>query len=274
MQPLGTRIAGLKTTFAGIAVLAACACGTSSQLGKLTGSYGRPLTEHQIHPLFVAVGSVLLLGGLWRRASKAALIGLAAVAGLAIGEKLLPTMGITEGSQLTAAQMGGVAFYLAAGGMLVWALVRAFPFQQSTWGVAGYTGLAASVGCNCCLVTQGIAGFVHVLNPAQHWHANSLAIYSIATAVMVVAVFRIAGALPALMIVGGHAIDYFGLELPYSAAPSITLHGLKLGFVSKYPLMLLGTAIMVGGFALAYALQKGRAGEGAHALPEPALAGD
>jgi hypothetical protein len=206
MQPTGTRIAGLKTTFAGIAALAACACGTSGQLGKLTGSYGLPFTEHQIHPLFVAVGSALLLAGLWRRGAKAALIGLGAVAGLAIGEKLLPTMGITEGTQLTAAQMGGVVFYLAAGALLVWALLRAFPFQRSGWGTAAYAGLAASVGCNCCLVTQGIAGFVHALNPAQHWHADSLAIYSIATGVMALAVFRIAGMLPMLMIIGGHAI--------------------------------------------------------------------
>lgn len=274
MQPIGTRISGLKTTFAGVAVLAACACGTSSQLGKLTGSYGRPLTEHQIHPFFVAVGSALLLAGLWRRASKAALIGLAAVAGLAIGEKLLPTMGIIEGTQLTAAQMGGVVFYFSAGALLVWALVRAYPFQPSGWGVAAYAGLAASVGCNCCLVTQGIAGFVHALNPAQHWHANSLAIYSVATAVMAVAVFRIAGLWPMLMILCGHAIDYFGLELPYSSAPSITMHGLRLGFVSKYPIMLFGTAIMAGGFALAYATQKARVGEQAPAIPEPALAGD
>ena len=262
-------------TFGGVAVLAACACGTSSQIGKLSGTYGYPLSEHAIHPVFVAVGSALLLAGLWRRGAKAAILGFLAVIGLALGEYLLPTMGITEGTQLTALQMGGVAFYLAAGALLVMALYRAFPFQRSGWGIAAYAGLAASVGCNCCLVTQGIAGFFHVLAPAQHWHANSLIIYLVATTAMAIGLFRIAGPIPALMVVGGHALDYFGLELPYSSAPSVIVHGVRLGFVSKYPMMLLGTAIMTAGFALAYAMQRGKTGEGIQQqVPQPALAGD
>ena len=261
-------------TFGGVAVLAACACGASSQIGKLTGSYGNPLSAHAIHPAFVAVGSLLLLAGLWRRGTKAAIMGFLAVAGLALGEYLLPTMGITEGTQLLASQMVGVAFYLLAGVLLVMALYRAFPLQRSGWGIASYAGLAASVGCNCCLVTQGIAGFFHALAPAQHWHANSLTIYAVATTVMAIGLFRLAGAVPTLMVVGGHALDYFGLELPYSSAPSITVHGVQLGFVSKYPIMLLGTAIMTAGFALAYATQHAKTGEGVQRVPEPLLAGD
>jgi len=261
-------------TFGGVAVLAACACGTSSQIGKLTGSYGTPLTEHAIHPAFVAIGSLLLLAGLWKRGAKPLMVGFAAVAGLALGEILLPTMGITEGVQLTPAQMGGVAFYWAGGAMLMMALHYAFPFQKSAWGLISYAGLAASVGCNCCLVTQGIAGLFHILAPAQHWHANSLGIYGVATAVMAIGLFRIAGIVPALMVVGGHTLDYFGLELPYSSAPSIVVHGVRLGFVSKYPMMLIGTAIMTAGFALAYATQRAKTGEGVQQVPQPALAGD
>lgn len=261
------------TSLGGVAVLAACACGTSSSLAKIAGSYSVNFGGAPIHQGFLLVGGIMVVTGLWQRERIAALIGAAAITLLVIGEILLPVMGINSSTQISAWGLIGVAAYLLAGVLLVLAFRRAYQFQHSTAGMLAMSGMAMSVGCNCCLVTQGISGLAHTVAPSQAWLAQTLTIYSVATVLMAVGLYRIGGALPAAMVVGGHALNYYGLELPASLAPAIMAHGIRFAHISKYPIMLAGTCLMMAGFALAYATQKERSAK-LSGLRQPALAGD
>lgn len=163
--------------------------------------------------------------------------------------------------------------YLAAGLLLVLAFRRAYQFRHSGSATLAMTGMAMSVGCNCCLVTQGISGLAHTLAPTQTWLASTLTIYAFATLLMGVGLYRIGGLLPVGIVVGGHALDYYGLELPASVAPAIMAHGVRFAHISKYPLMLLGTVVMMAAFALAYATERQRSSRFT-TTPQPAMAGD
>src|SRR6516225_8706778 len=154
--------AGMKTpsflSLGGVAVMSACACGTSSSLSKIAQSYGMNYGGTPIHHAFVLVGGTMMVAGLWQRERKAALLGAGAVSLLTIGEVLLPIMGINAGARLPPTGLAGVAAYLLAGVLLVLAFRRAYQFQQSTASVVAMSGMAMSVGCNCCLVAQGVSG--------------------------------------------------------------------------------------------------------------------
>lgn len=261
------------TSLGGVAILAACACGTSSGLSKISGSYGLIFGSIPIHHIFVLAGGILVVAGLWQRARVAALLGGGAVTLLVVGEMLLPVMGINEGTRLTSTGLAGVAAYLVAGLLLVLAFRRAYQFRHSGSATLAMTGMAMSVGCNCCLVTQGVSGLAHTLAPAQTWLASTLTIYAFATFLMAIGLYRIGGWLPVATVVGGHALNYYGLELSANVAPAIMAHGIRFAHISKYPLMLLGTTIMMAAFAFAYATERQRS-SGLATTPQPAMAGD
>jgi hypothetical protein len=88
---------------------------------------------------------------------------------------------------------------------------------------------------------------------------------------MVIGLARLGGPLPAFIALAGQAWIYFWLELPYSKLPAVTLHGVNINFVIKYPMMLLGTLTVMGAFALAYRDQEARV---ISRVTEPAIAGD
>jgi hypothetical protein len=96
----------------GVAVMSACACGTSSSLSKIAQSYGVNYGGTPIHHAFVLVGGTMMVAGLWQRERKAALLGAGAVSLLTIGEVLLPIMGINAGTRLPATGLAGVTAYL------------------------------------------------------------------------------------------------------------------------------------------------------------------
>lgn len=257
----------------GVAVMSACACGTSSSLSTIAKSYGVNYGGTPIHHGFVIVGGVMMVAGLWQRERKAALLGVGAVGLLTIGEVLLPVMGINAGTRLSAVGLAGVVLYLLAGVALVLAFRRAFPFTHTGSGLVAMSGMAMSVGCNCCLVTQGVSGMAHTLVPSQAWLASTMTIYAIATLAMAIGLYKVGGTLPAAAVIGGHALTYYGLELPATVAPAIMAHGIRFAHISKYPLMLAGTSIMMAAFAWAYAAEKQRAGVFAR-VPTPELSGD
>lgn len=69
----------------------------------------------------------------------------------------------------------------------------------------------------------------------------------------------------------GQVWTYYWLELPYSKLPAITVHGVSVNFVIKYPMMLVGTLAVMSAFALAFRIQEGRITD---QVAEHALSGD
>ena len=248
MSTDSTRVAMSVT---GAAVLAACACGTSAGIGRFTGSFGAPAATAQIHPLFVVIGGVFILAGLWRLGTSVRVLALLGVTLLVTSELLTPPMSL-HGVHLSGGQIGGLLASLAAAVALVAAFFRAYPSHQPSAALTAMSGAAMSTGCNCCLVTMGITGTLHAALPTQTWLGQTSTIYIAAASLMAIGLFRLRGVAPALMAVAGQSFVYFWLELPYSSLPKVTAHGVSVNFVIKYPMMFLGALLVMGAFAFAY----------------------
>ena len=256
MQSESTR-AGMSMT--GAALLAACACGTSAGIGRLTGSFGAPSGTAQIHPLFVLAGGAFIVAGLWRLGTSIRALALLGTALLIASEVLTPPMSLHGSSNLSAVQIGGLVAALLAAAALVAAFFLAYRSRQPSASLMAMSGAAMASGCNCCLVPMGMTGSLHALLPAQSWVSQTLTIYVVAASLMAIGLFRLRGFVPATMAVAGQAFLYFWLELPYSALPSITMHGVSVNFVVKYPMMFAGALMVMSAFAYAYQTQESEA---------------
>ena len=261
---------GTRMSLSGVAVLAACACGTSSRVAQITNSFGISNNLHSVHSLFVVFGSALIVAGLWQRERIAAAIGSVAVGLLLLGEFLAPPMSVHAGTALSIVQMMGFVMSLLAAVGLVAAFYRAFPSRNPKASLTAMSGAVMAMGCNCCLVTMALAAPGHVLLPGQAWAGANLTIYTIAAALMATGLSRLGGWGPAAMAVIGQAFLYFWLELPYSALPSFTLNGVDANFMIKYPMMLAGSLTVMSAFVLAYRTEEKRI-DAPPSLAEPAF---
>ncbi len=257
----------------GAAILAACACGSSSKLAQLDSSFGSHATARMVHPIFVGAGAILILGGLWqlnRRATGFALGGLIA---LGIGEYLVPPMSITALTQFSSLQLAGLAASLAGAILLVTAFFRAFPSRNPGASLTAMSGAAMATGCECCLVTMGITGISHAIFPSQAWLPHTLPVYLVATLLMAVGLTRLGGITAAGLAVAGQIMVYFWLELPYDSLPRMMLHGVNINFAIKYPMLLVGSLVVMSSFVLAYRAQESLVTPMV-SMGEPAMAGD
>ena len=260
---------GSGVSLLGVAALAACSCGTSSHLGGFSGTFGHPAGAAQIHPFFVAVGSVLILAGLWRHEIRVRLLAVLGVAMLLASELLARPMSILPGVPLTTSQISGFTLSLLAAVALVAAFYNAYSFKESGAALTAMTGSAMALGCNCCLVTMGLTGMARLAFPSATWLFENVTVYSVAVTLMATGLFRIAGIVPAVTAVIGQAFLYFWLELPYKSMPDIIVHGANVNFIIKYPMMLVGAGAVMAGFAYAYRRQEvpGTSSR----IPEPAF---
>ena len=189
----------------GVAVLAACACGSSSKLASLDTSFGNHATARMIHPVFLAVGAALILGGLWQRHRRAAGFALSGLIALGIGEYLVPPMSITAATVFSSLQLAGLIASVAGAGLLVAAFFQAFPSQRPGSSLIAMSGAAMATGCECCLVTMGITGISHSIFPSQAWLPHTLPVYLMAALLMAVGLGRIGGITAAGLAVAGQS---------------------------------------------------------------------
>lgn len=259
------------SSLTGVAILAACCCGTSAGLARLNASYGGVASIRTIHPAFVAVGVALVIIGLWRRLGRVPLLATFGLGLLMLGELMVPPMSITTVEHFAPIQLIGLISSIAAAVLLVFAFYRAYPSRHPRFALTAMSGAAMATGCDCCLVTMGITGTLHALLPAQTWLPHTFTVYALAATLMVIGLGRLGGALPAFIALAGQAWIYFWLELPYSKLPAVNLHTVSINFVIKYPMMLLGTLTVMSAFALAYRNQEARV---ISRVAEPAVAGD
>ncbi len=251
-------VTGATASLTGAAILAACACGTSSGIARVTGSFGYNSSIGIIHPAFVALAGVLIVAGLWILNRRAALFALGGMLLLQAGEFLAPPMSLSRGLFANSAQVAGLLASLFAAAFLVFAFFRAFPTAHPGSSLMAMSGAAMATGCNCCLITMGMTSLAHSMMPSELWLTRTLTVYIGAAVLMSVGLARIGGPIPAATVVLGVAFNYFWLELPYSSLPQVLIHGVNANFVIKYPLMLVGGLITMYGFALAFRTHESR----------------
>lgn len=261
-------LGGSGSSLLGVAILAACACGTSSNLVKMTGVHEHAISRQSFYLPFVVVGLVLIVQGLWRRGRRFGLIALGGAGLMIAGNLLVEQMSITASTRLTVAQLSGLLAYVGAGALLVLAFYRAFPSQKPGASLTAMAGMGMATGCNCCLVAMGITGLALSAMPFAPWLGTTEAAYIPAAVLIAVGLGRLGGPLPAIAAIAGQAVVFFGLRL---VIPGLQIAGNPAGFLIKYPLMLFGTVMMMTSFAWAY-----RASEATEfsRLHEPVTAGD
>ena len=261
-------VAGGGTSLTGVAVLAACACGTSTGIARVIGSFRYESTMRSIHPAFVAFGGALIVAGLWARNRRAALIALGGVLLLEAGEFLAPPMSLSGGVFANPTQISGLLASLFAAALLVFAFFRSYPTAQPGSSLLAMSGAAMATGCNCCLITMGMTSLAHSTMPSEVWLTRTITVYIAGAVLITIGLTRLGGGLSAITALIGLGFMYFWLELPYSSLPHVTVHGVNANFVIKYPMMLAGALIMMFGFALAY---RAREHTSESPLPTPAF---
>lgn len=255
MKPDSVRTA---MSLAGVAALAACACGTSAGIGRLSSSFGVAASTRSVHPFFLAAGAVLIIGGLWDRNRRAAMLSVIAMLFLGLGELLTPPMSLGA-ADLDPVQITGLIASLIAAVFLVAAFFKAYPSPRPGPALTAMSGAVLAVGCNCCLVTMGITGLAHHWFPSQPWLARTLPVYIAAAVLMGAGLFKLGSPLGAATAMPGQAFLYYWLELPYKSLPAITIHDTNVNFVIKYPMMFGGALLVMAGFVVAYRRQEQRA---------------
>jgi hypothetical protein len=264
------EVTGAATSLTGAALLAACACGTSSGIARVSGSFGYQSGIGTIHPSFVAVAGVLIVTGLWLVNRRSAFIALGGMLLLLAGDFLAPPMSLSRGLFANSSQVAGLLGSLLSAALLVFAFFRAFPSVHPRSSLMAMSGAAMATGCNCCLITMGMTSLAHSIMPSELWLMRTLTVYIGAAILMSVGLARIGGPVPAATAVLGVAFNYFWLELPYSSLPQLLIHGVNANFVIKYLMMLTGGLITMYGFALAFRSHESRSASQA-SLSQPAF---
>jgi hypothetical protein len=242
-----------RTTLIGVTILMACACGTGVNCAKLLTMGGMNTTPQVTHSVLLSIGAVLIFGGLWqihRRAAVLAAVSFVAVAAAAA---------ITPPSMMTAAYqpwhepyIGGALLYLLFAGILGYAVWIAFPAPngQSPAGKAlALTGTAIATGCPCCLVTGALAGLAVTAGGSAWLFHGSTYFVGIGMAAIGLAIFR--GFRPIPWLIAGGIISHYATRIT-AITGAWMIGDVNLFFVLNYFLYLLGAALIVKAWAVAY----------------------
>ncbi len=241
-----------QSALGGTAIVMSCACGASVGTAQLVALAGIGATSRFIHPLFLGVGAALILGGLWRIARPSAYIAAAAFGVLAVAATLTPpTVMTTKLVPWNAAQMAGGALYVVVAAMLGYAFWRAFPSRDPAAAGAAIGGAALATGCNCCMVAGAVAGMAVTAGASSAFMQASPFLFWLGVAIVAAGLCRLGGMRAAIWApIGGVVVQYAPdlLKLTGPWAPG----GADLQAIAKFGIYVLGTGLILYGFAVAY----------------------
>ena len=274
------------SALAGVAALAACACGAGSGIVKAVNTAGISTpdtvifgascgTDHSVQPLFVGAGALLVLFGMSLRKLSAAI--LAAVGCLAFAYGSL-TAGPSRMSlaSLTHTDTPGYAAYIVAAVFLVAAFLRAFPSPRPLAAGTAMAGMALATGCSCCMITGAVTALLASagVNWVYTMPYTVPPVFFAGAALAAAGLWRLGGPRPAALAASGSLINFGGTRFIAWALPQLMIYGADFRFVPSYALYLLGALTMLSGFVVAYrvAARRFAAEPAAHVLTEPATA--
>lgn len=241
-----------QSALGGTAVVMSCACAASVSTAQVVALAGIGATSLLVHPLFLGVGAVLIVGGLWRVARRSAYLAAGAFAVLAVAATLTPPLVMS--SKLvpwSTSQMIGGALYVVVAAMLGYAFWRAFP--SSNPGAAGTAigGAALATGCSCCMVTGAVAGMAVTAGGSSALFQASPLLFWVGLGIVAVGLFRLGGVRAAIWAPAGGVIVKYGPELLKLTGPW-TAGGVDLQPIAKFAVYLIGAGVLLGGFVVAY----------------------
>ncbi|MGI8548834.1 MAG: hypothetical protein ACR2M1_16170 [Gemmatimonadaceae bacterium] len=256
-----------RASLAGTSIVMACACGTAVSSVQLLALGGLGTTTKLVHPLFLGVGAALIIYGLWRTARVSAYIALAGFAVLGIGALITPplvmtmkgglasesgimAMGSNPGVPWTGFQMFGASLYVVGAAIIGYAFWRAFPSRKPSASALAIGGVALATGCTCCLVDGAVAGMAVTAGASAAFESTPM-IYWSALGAVAIGLYRLGGVRAAAWVpVGGLIVKYAPSALKLTGDWMVA--GVNLRFIPSYLLTVVGSAVILYGFAVAY----------------------
>lgn len=208
---LGQQIAS-RSAPAGAAALATCLCSTAKfSMGGLFLAGG--VVALNLHAGLAVVAAGLVLWGLAKRSSGAAARAVLGFGLLAAGYLLAPPAVMSRSAIHTPMSLVGFALTLLGFAALAWAFFAAYPTRKPGAAAATTGSLAAAAGCSCCMATGamvwlGAAGGMAV-PPSPYADGVPFVLF---VAVALAGVYRLAGARPMLIALGGATVALLGDE--------------------------------------------------------------
>jgi hypothetical protein len=244
-----------RTTLTGTAVMMACACGAGNSSAKLLRMAGLDATPRLTHPIFLGVGALLVVSGLWRIQRRTALIAALSFLTLAAASALTPPMMMSAAKEpWHGAQIAGGVLYLVFAAMLAYAFWIAFPSPGAPRTAAkaiGFTGTAAATGCACCMVTGAIAGLAVTAGGSPDVFLKYGITYftGIAVATTGLAMFR--GFRPIPWIVAGAVVTRWGGDA-LRVLGDWMVGDVNMRFIPGYLMYVIGAGLVIKAWAVAY----------------------
>lgn len=255
---------------AGVVTLASCACGAGSGAVKALASAGIQTrdtvifgascgTDHSIQPIFVGIGSLLILIGMSLRSLSAAGLAALGCAGIAVGHF------VSGPSQMSSVrlphadpQLLGFAAYVIGAVFLIAAFLKVLRSPKPLAAGTAMAGMAAVTGCSCCMITGSITALIASAGmPGIYEHSF---VFFAGVAIISGGLWKLGGLRPALVAITGGAITYGGQKLLTWAMPELLIRGANFKFIPGYAIYFLGAATIMAGFVLAYQLAEQRYG--------------
>ncbi len=242
-----------RMSLAGAAVMAACACGAGNSSAKLITMAGLPATAKITHPIFLAVGALLVVSGLIRLNRRAALIAAGGMVFLVLGAALTPPMMMSASREpWQAMQMLGALFYLIFGAAVGYAYWLAFPSPFPRAAATGIVGTVAATGCNCCMVTGAIAGIFVTAGGSKDVFLTNPTVFFSGIAVAAVGLAMIRGLRPLPWLLAGAVITRWGGNV-LKWTGDWMIGEVNLRFIPGYLIYLIGAGLVMTAWAVAYA---------------------
>lgn len=259
-----------RISLSGAAVMAACACGAGNSSAKLITMAGLPATAKLTHPIFLGVGALLIFAGLLRLNRRSAAFAAAGFVMLIAGSILTPPMMMSvANTPWQGLQLLGALFYLLFGAALGYAFWLAFPSPFPGAMATGIAGTAVATGCNCCMVTGAVAGLLVSAGGSKAVFLSNPTVFFGGIAIAAVALAMIRGWRPLPWLFAGAVITRWG-------GNALRLTGdwmvgdVNMRFIPGYMVYLIGAALILTAWAVAYAPVRVREAEGTP-IGEPAM---
>lgn len=250
-----------RASLAGAAVMAACACGAGNSSAKLMAMAGMPATAKLTHPIFLAIGAILIFSGLWRINRRAAALAVAGFGMLIAGAVVTPPMMMSAAqTPWHGAHLLGAVFYLLFGAALGYAFWRAFPSPFPGAAATGIAGTVVATGCNCCMVTGAVAGLLVSAGGSKAVFLAAPTVFFSGIAIAAIGLSRIRGWKPLPWLLAGAVITRWGGNV-LRVTGDWMVGDVNLRFIPGYIIYLIGAGLVMTAWAVAYEPSRPREGE-------------
>ncbi len=261
-----------RLSLAGAAVMAACACGAGNNSAKLLTMAGMPASAKVTHPIFLAIGAILIFAGLLKIHRRAAFIAAGGLVMLVAGAALTPPMMMSAANTpWHGTSLLGAFFYLLFGAAVGYAFWLAFPSPFPKAAATGIIGTVVATGCNCCMVTGAVAGMlVSAGGPKTIFLSNPTVFFS-GIAVAAVGLAMIRGWRPLPWLLAGAVITRWGGNI-LKLTGDWMVGEANLRFIPGYAIYLIGAGLIMTAWAVAYEPSHSQRGEEVRSrIGEPSL---